>query len=132
MIHTLLLKKVEVSLENDMEWFAVRNIYHCGTNKNNNKNIFEERIVCFYVLDTDEAHARGAIESEEYAHCNNFKSIPEQLVYKQDGEKLIDGYELWSELYESDLTLEGFYMARYTKYIYNPDTDGIVAVHRNQ
>ena len=105
-----------------MEWYATRSVYHFGT-KENGKNIFEERIVCFEASNFEEANAKAAKESKKYAIDNEFEVHDEQLTYKQDGEPLIDGYELWSELYESDKLLNEFYEDRYKKYVYNSDTD---------
>ncbi len=105
-----------------MGWYAVRSVYHFGT-KEDGKNTFEERIVCFEASDFEEANTKAINESKEYAADNGFEVHDEQLTYKQDGESLIDGYELWSELYESDQSLNEFYEDRYKKYIYHPDTD---------
>ncbi|MDG9671417.1 DUF4288 domain-containing protein [Hahella sp. CR1] len=103
-----------------MNWYAVRNIYHFGVKKSG-ANVFEERIVCIYAKDFEEAHKKGKEESEAYALENEFEAHNEQHAYKQDGKKLIDGYELWSELYESDLSLDEFYKEHYLKYMYAPD-----------
>ncbi len=105
-----------------MGWYATRSIYKFGT-KENNVNIFEERIVCFKADSFDEANAKAAEESKEYASSNGFDVHDEQLTYQQDGGSLIDGYELWSELYESDKSLDNFYEEHYRKYLYNADSD---------
>jgi len=101
-----------------MNWYAARTIYLFGI-KDSGLNIFEERIVCFEASDSVAAHVKAQIESEDYASSNGFEAHPEQYIYRQDGEKLIDCYELWSELYESDENLEFFYNDRYRKYLYN-------------
>lgn len=103
-----------------MGWFAARNVYHFGI-KDNGLNIFEERIVCFEASNFDEAHAKAAKESKDYAIDHGFDSHSEQELYKQDGELLIDGYELWSVLYESNKSLNEFYEDHYEKYRYNPE-----------
>ncbi len=103
-----------------MEWIAIRSIYHFGVNKNG-VNIFEERVVVFEAKDFKDAHAKATIESEVYARENEFILHPEQIGYKQDGEQLIDGYEVWSELFEADLTLDLFYFERYEKYAYHEE-----------
>jgi len=105
-----------------MNWYAVRSVYHFGTKKNG-KNIFEERIVCFEASDFEEANSKGVDESKIYAEENGFDVYSEQLTYKQDGESLIDGYELWSVLYESDKPLEKFYVDLYKTYEYDPESD---------
>ena len=43
------------------------------------------------------------------------------MAYEQDGDALIDGYEVWSELFESAESLEEFHQSRYGKYEYHPD-----------
>jgi len=108
--------------EMKMEWYAVRNVYHFGVNKNG-KNMFEERVVCFEASNFEEAHSKAERESKKYAEDNGFEVHSEQLVYKQDGEPLIDGYEIWSVLYESDNALDEFYIDFYKKYEYDPDSD---------
>lgn len=101
-----------------MGWYAVRNLYHFGT-KENGRNIFEERIVCIEANDFEEANRKASEESAAYAKENNFEAHSEQVTYKQDGEPLIDGYELWSVLYESDKSLEMFYKDFYERYEYD-------------
>ena len=103
-----------------MEWIAVRSVYHFGINKNG-INVFEERVVVFQAENFEEAHKKASIESDQYAKDNEFILHAEQISYKQDGEKLIDGYEVWSELFEADLTLKSFYFQRYEKFQYNPE-----------
>ncbi|CAN7531343.1 hypothetical protein LJR232_003586 [Aquipseudomonas alcaligenes] len=102
-----------------MPWYAIRNVYLFGK-KDDGKNVFEERTVCVEAPDLDAAHLKGAQESVEYAECCGFESHPEQVCYLQDGEPLRDGYEVWSELYESHESLAEFYAARYKAYEYVP------------
>lgn len=106
----------------EMGWYAVRSVYLFGTKKNG-KNIFEERTVCFEAADFSEANAKAALESKEYAESNDFEVFQEQVTYKQDGDPLIDEYEIWSELYESNKSLDAFYFDRYGQYMYDPNTD---------
>ncbi len=101
-----------------MGWYAVRNIYHFGT-KESGKNIFEERIVGFEAASFEEANSKASKESAAYAKENDFEVHSEQVAYKQDGEPLINGYELWSVLYESDKSLEIFYKDFYERYEYD-------------
>lgn len=103
-----------------MSWFGVRNLYHFGVTPEGN-NIYEERVICIKANDFDEAHIKGKKESETYSQENGFTSYTDQVVYKQDGESLIDGYEVWSELYESDKSMEEFYKEHYFKYDYEPN-----------
>lgn len=105
-----------------MGWYASRSIYLFSTKENGN-NVFEERIVCFEADDVNAANIKAAKESQEYAISNGFKVHDEQLTYRQDGESLIDGYELWSELYEAEKSLSEFYQDHYRKYIYDPKTN---------
>jgi hypothetical protein len=42
-------------------------------------------------------------------------------LYRQDGEKLIDGYEVWSQLFEAKISLAEFFKVRYENFRYVPD-----------
>jgi hypothetical protein len=104
------------------EWFAVRTVFKWNRWKADGKNIFEERIVCFKAKDDQEAFSKAERESAQYAADNNMSQTHGDVVcYMQDGDDLIEGYEVWSELYESNLSLEQFYVQRYGKYEYHPD-----------
>jgi hypothetical protein len=104
-----------------MEWFAIRSVYKFGETSSG-KNIFEERVVCFEAKNLELAHKKAEEEAESYAADNEFDVHDEQVGYRQDGDNLIDGYEVWSELFESDLTLNEFYNERYSKYVYHPES----------
>lgn len=103
-----------------MAWYAIRTVYHFGM-KDDGKNVFEERVVCFQAESWKEAHDRAREESHVYAEANDFTPHPEQVGYEQDNEALIDGYELWSELYEDNASLEEFYAKRYTQFEHHPE-----------
>jgi len=103
-----------------MSWYAIRSLYHFGT-KSDGTNVFEERIVCVEAADFDEAHRKGERESKEYAEANGYPAHPDQMAYEQDGKPLIDGYELWSELFESSKDLDAFWQERYERYLYHPE-----------
>ena len=102
-----------------MNWYAVRTLYAFGI-KDDSTNVFEERIVCFSALSADEAFQKSERESERYAADNRLEAHPERELYVQDGERLIDSYELWSQLFESELSLHEFYRQRYEIYRYSP------------
>lgn len=102
-------------------WFAVRTVFTFGK-KPDGKNIFEERIVCFRAEEVDQALDKAAEEAATYADENDLIEIhDESVAYVQDGDALIDGYELWSMLYESELSLDEFYERRYSRFTYTPD-----------
>lgn len=101
-------------------WFGVRTVYLFGK-KNDGTHVFEERVVVFSGADFDEALAKAKSESAEYAAALEIEYHPEQIVYEQDGDALIDGYEVWSDLFESTESLEAFYQSRYAKYEYHAD-----------
>jgi hypothetical protein len=103
-----------------MAWFGIRSVYFWGQ-KSDGTNVFEERVVCFEAPTADEAHAKARRESERYAADNGYTAHPEQEGYEQDGDTLIDGYEVWSLLLESRESLAEFYAARYLKYDYQPE-----------
>lgn len=103
-----------------MPWYAIRTVYHFGT-KPDGTNVFEERVVVFEATSWPEAHQRAEVESEQYATANGFTAHPEQSGYEQDGEPLIDGYEVWSELFQDQASLEEVYARRYGRYEYTSD-----------
>ena len=103
-----------------MPWYGVRSLYHFGV-KPDGTNIFEERIVCIEATSFDEAHDKAHRESETYASDNGFEWYPETIAYEQDGDTLIDGYEVWSELYESNDSLDSFWHSRYGRFQYHFD-----------
>ena len=103
-----------------LSWYAIRSVYLFGV-KEDGTNIFEERVVAFEAESWDEAHEKARAEADEYAEANELEAHSEQIGYEQDGVPLIDGYELWSELYESAEPLAAFYERRYSTYDYTPD-----------
>ena len=103
-----------------MGWYAVRTVYHFGT-KADGTNIFEERIVAFEALSFDEALEKADQEAGEYERANAFVAHEDQMAYEQDGDDLIDGYEIWSQLFEARLSLNDFYADRYARFDYHPE-----------
>ena len=103
-----------------MNWYAIRSIYRMGK-KRNGKNIFEERIVVFCGKDWDEALEKAAEESKSYSECIQAKAFQMKAGYLQNGEALIDGYEVWSEFNETELDLRSFYATKYSQFKYKPE-----------
>ena len=103
-----------------MPWYAIRTVYQFGL-KSDGKNVFEERIVCFEASDWAEAHAKAWEEADHYAKMHDFAVHSQQEAYEQDGDALIDGYEIWSQLFESKQSLNQFYDNRYKRYKYSPE-----------
>jgi hypothetical protein len=103
-----------------MGWYAVRTVYHFAR-KADGRNIFEERIVSFSAASFEAALDKGVEESRRYLATGGLAAHPDREVYEQDGETLIDGYELWSVLLESSESLEEFYANRYERYEYMPE-----------
>ncbi len=103
-----------------MNWYAIRSVYLFGT-KEDGTNVFEERIVCFEAATVEEAFEKSDVERESYASAINIEMHPDQHSYTLDGDKLIDGYEVWSQLFESKDSLDTFFENRYTKYEYKVD-----------
>jgi hypothetical protein len=101
-------------------WFGVRSIYLFGA-KSDGSNVFEERVVCFEADSPAAALAKAKVESEQYASSQDFEVFPDRVAYEQDGDALVDGYEVWSELFESRESLAEFYASRYAKYEYHPE-----------
>lgn len=103
-----------------MCWFAVRSLYQCCL-KSDGTNIFEERVVVFEAGSVEEAFEKAELESVKYAVARGFKAHPFRESYEQDGDSLIDGYEVWSVLFESRESLDDFFTNRYAKYEYHPE-----------
>jgi hypothetical protein len=103
-----------------MAWYAIRTVYAFKV-KDDGTHVFEERVVVFEAQSWDQAIDKARIEADIYAAENAFEMHPEQAGYEQDGGTLIDGYEVWSELFESRLALDEFYARRYADYEYHPD-----------
>jgi hypothetical protein len=101
-------------------WYGIRHVFKFGV-KSNGMNIFEERVVVFKGDTQDEAHAKARKEAQEYAQASNLTLHPHSMGYEQDGDDLLDGYEVWSELYETRENLEEFYANRYEHYRHHPD-----------
>ena len=106
--------------ENKNIWLGIRTIYLFGQKKDGT-NLFEERVVVFSGADKKEAFKKAEIESDEYASSLGLECYPEMISYEQDGDPLIDGYEVWSEVYEAKMSLEEFYTSRYDAFKYKPD-----------
>ena len=106
-----------------MGWYAVRTIYHFGT-KSDGINIFEERMVAFEAASFEDALQKADEEAAEYGRANAFTAHEDQMAYRQDGDALIDGYEIWSQLFEARLSLVEFYADRYARFDYHPERAG--------
>jgi hypothetical protein len=97
-----------------VNWYGARTVYLFGVNSEG-LNVFEERVVCILAKDTEDAYSKAVKEAEDYAKSNEFEMYPEQVCYRQDGDRLINEYEVWSELFQSPLSLEEFYKERYLR-----------------
>lgn len=106
--------------ENHIDWYGIRTVYHFGKKKYGT-NLFEERICVFSGKDSDEAFEKAQQEADEYVKGQKMTWYPLQESYLQDGDPLIDGYEVYSEVFEFDGDLETFYKERYARYDYTPD-----------
>ena len=102
-------------------WFGVRGIYLFGK-KTDGTNIFEERVVVFSGSRSDEALSKAKQEADAYARQHQMLRHPRLEAYEQDGDPLIDGYEVWSELFESPEDLQPFVSSKYERYEDHPDT----------
>ncbi|MFH1024492.1 MAG: hypothetical protein V1809_14015 [Planctomycetota bacterium] len=111
---------VEAKKKRQKQWYGVRSIFLFGQKKDGT-NVFEERVVVFSGVTVERAFAKAQKEAEGYAKALNMKMHPCMEAYTQDGDALIDGYEVWSVLYESRETLRSFFKNRYDKYEYHPD-----------
>lgn len=103
-----------------MDWFGIRTIYHSGR-KVDGTNLFEERICVFSGKDWDEAFEKAAREADAYASDLKLSWHTLQEAYQQDGESLIDGYEVFSQMFEFKGDLDQFFQERYGRFEYKPD-----------
>lgn len=103
-------------------WYGIRSIYLFGRKKDGT-NVFEERVVVFSGINVKQAFDKAQKEAENYAKILNLKRHPQMAAYEQDGDDLIDGYEVWSLLYEKRENLRSFFKRRYDNYAYHPDND---------
>lgn len=103
-----------------MNWYAIRSVY-LFESRPDGTNVFEERIVSFHAENADAAHEKAIEERRQYAEMNGFTAHPHQVGYEQDGDALLDGCELWSQLFESRDSLEAFYEKRYLAFAYHPE-----------
>ncbi len=106
-----------------MNWYAIRTVYLWGQ-KSDGTNVFEERVIAFQTNTDHEALAKAKDEASVYSKEREdiqYQVHPDQISYRLDDEPLIDGYEVWSEMFESNESLSEFYINRYTKYEYHPD-----------
>ncbi len=103
-----------------MPWFAIRTVYLFGTKKDGT-NIFEERVVCFEADTSELAHEKATAEAAQYSRDQGFEAHPLQVGYRQDGDPMVDGYEVWSNLFQSRETLAEFYESHYALCEYEPD-----------
>jgi hypothetical protein len=104
-----------------VKWFGIRSVYLFGQKKDGT-NIFEERVVVFSATTEEEAFAKAEEEAEQYAGANDMARHPVQVAFEQEGSPLIEGYEVWSELYESSEDLQTFVKSRYENYEFHPDS----------
>ena len=102
------------------QWYGIRSVF-LFDQKKDGTNVFEERVVVFSGTTVERAFAKAKKEAENYAKVLKMKMYPYMEAYTQDGDALIDGYEVWSVLYESRETLSSFFKTRYQKYEYHPD-----------
>ncbi len=102
------------------QWYGIRSIFLFGRKKDGT-NVFEERVVVFSAVTVERAFAKAKKEAETYAKALNIKRHPYMEAYTQDGDALIDEYEVWSVLYESREPLKSFFKNRYDKHEYHPD-----------
>lgn len=107
-------------------WFGVRSLCLFGRKKDGT-NVFEERVLVFSGADSKEALAKASAELDQYVNkvCQTGVAHREIIGYEQDGDPLIDGYEVWSDLYESGHDIDTFWESRYGKYKYHPDEEEI-------
>ena len=106
--------------DSEIMWFGIRSICLFGKKKDGT-NIYEERVLVFSGADENEALEKALTELKEYTKFHKTVGHPWVVGYMQDGDPLIEGYEVWSKLFETKETLDEFWESRYKKYEYFPD-----------
>lgn len=102
-------------------WYGIRTVYLFKAEADGT-NLFEERIVTFSGATWEEAVAKAEAESKAYAAGGvGMKLYPSWDGYIQDGDTLIDGYEVWSKLYQSRVELDEFFEKRYIAWERKPE-----------
>ena len=104
----------------NLNWLGIRTVYHFGT-KLDGTNVFEERVCVFSGKTDAEAFKKAQKEADDYAQFGRFVSHPVLEAYLLDGDSFIDGYEVWSELFEFKGGLDAFVKERYERFRYDPD-----------
>ena len=112
--------KIKAKKKDRKRWYGIRSLFLFGRKKDGT-NVFEERVVVFSGATVERAFAKATKEAEEYAKTLNIRMHRYMEAYEQDGDALIEGYEVWSVLYESRETLSSFFKTKYGKYEYHPD-----------
>lgn len=103
-------------------WYGVRSLIQMKANEAIDGYVYEERIVCFQADSEDILLEKAELEVSSYVEINGFINYHSQFsFYLQDGDALIDGYELWSILYASNLPLDAFYEEKYIKDLHLPE-----------
>jgi len=103
-----------------VKWFGIRSVFLFGQKKDGT-NVFEERVVVFPASSEEEAFAKAGEEAKLYAAANDMEWHPWQIAFELEGGPLVEGYEVWSELFESADDLETFVKTRYDNYEFHPD-----------
>lgn len=121
-----------MNLDPQCTWYGIRTIYHFGKKKDG-KNLFEERVCVFSGKTSDEAFAKAQAEAATYSkHLNESQHLqlewhPVQESYLLDdfldepSPVIVEGYEVWSDVFEFDGDLAAFVQARYERFHYHPD-----------
>ena len=112
--------KIKTKRKTEKNWYGIRILFLFGRKKDGT-NVFEERVVVFSGTTVAQAFAKAQKEAVNYAKVLNLKMHPCLEAYLQDGDSFIDGYEVWSVLYESREKLNTFAKTRYDRYKYHPD-----------
>lgn len=95
-----------------MDWYGARTVYQWAEPRGK-AYLYEERIVVVCAESDEAAFAKAEAEAEAYAIANGVRWMGAAVLYHQDGDALIDGYEVWSVLMDSDDPYDVFCAKRY-------------------
>lgn len=95
-----------------MEWFSARTLYLHKNRKEDDVNLYEERIVLIKATDFDDAISKAEVEGEKYAaHESEIEYLGFVHVYKLDDERVKDKTELYSLMRGSKLNSDDYITA---------------------
>jgi hypothetical protein len=90
-------------------WYSVKSLF-----RDENANVYEERVVLFRADSFEEAENKGVKEAEEYViNLDNTEFVKVIDVFHMFDEILGEGIEVYSLMTDSDLSADEYIKRRY-------------------